>query len=188
MSLNPKKPPKGIANAELLVVRTQELDSYGESMNLYQARKHMSGILGEFVTAINRLSRLGFTTFIFVADHGHVLLPEIRQETQSPSLLVSGHSSSGVSLLGHSTGSASGVMVLKTDHLGMHAPVPEMAVATGFRVFKSGSGYFHEGIRCRNACCQSWWRTFRPHQTAALRARKYRCTTALTDSPAVSSA
>jgi hypothetical protein len=46
MSLNPKKPPKAIANAELLVVRTQELDSYGESMNLYQARKHMSGILG----------------------------------------------------------------------------------------------------------------------------------------------
>jgi hypothetical protein len=35
MSLNPKKPPKAIANAELLVVRTQELDSYGESMNLY---------------------------------------------------------------------------------------------------------------------------------------------------------
>jgi hypothetical protein len=77
MSLNPKKPPKGIANAELLVVRTQELDSYGESMNLYQARKHMSGILGEFVTATNRLSGLGFTTFICAADHGHVFLPEV---------------------------------------------------------------------------------------------------------------
>ena len=146
MSLNPKKPPKAIANAELLVVRTQELDSYGESMNLYQARKHMSGILGEFVTATHRLSRLGFTTFIFAADHGHVLLPEVPAGdtvSRPPGdwALVKRRS-----LLGHSTGSASGVIVLMTEHLGMHAPVPEMAVATGFRVFKSGSGYFHEGI------------------------------------------
>jgi hypothetical protein len=146
MSLNPKKPPKGIANAELLVVRTQELDSYGESMNLYQARKHMSGMLGEFVTATNRLSRLGFTTFIFAADHGHVLLPEVLAGdtvSRPPGewALVKRRS-----MLGHSTGSASGVVVLTTEHLGMHAPVPEMAVATSFRVFKAGSGYFHEGI------------------------------------------
>jgi hypothetical protein len=111
MSLNPKKPPKGIANAELLVVRTQELDSYDESMNLYQARKHMSGILGEFVTATNRLSKLGFTAFIFAADHGHVLLPEVPAgDTVSKPpgewTLVKRRS-----LLGHSTGSASGVVV-----------------------------------------------------------------------------
>ena len=146
MSLNPKKPPKAVANAELLVVRTQELDSFGESMNLYQARKHMSGILGEFVLATNRLSRLGFTTFVFAADHGHVLLPEVPAGdtlSRPPGewVLVKRRA-----LLGHSTGAASGVMILQTEHLGMHAPVPEMAVATGFRVFKSGSGYFHEGI------------------------------------------
>jgi len=146
MSLNPKKPPKGIANAELLVVRTQELDSYGESMNLYQARKHMSGILGEFVTAINRLSKLGFTTFIFAADHGHVLLPEVPAGDTVSKPPGEWTFVKRRSLLGHSTGSASGVVVLKTEHLGMHAPVPEMAVATGFRVFKSGAGYFHEGM------------------------------------------
>ena len=146
MSLNPKKPPKGIANAELLVVRTQELDSYGESMNLYQARKHMSGILGEFVTATNRLSRLGFTTFIFAADHGHVLLPEVPAGDTVSKPPGEWTFVKRRSLLGHSTGSASGVVVLKTEHLGMHAPVPEMAVATGFRVFKSGAGYFHEGM------------------------------------------
>jgi hypothetical protein len=146
MSLNPRKPPKGIANTELLVVRTQELDSYGESMNLYQARKHMSGILGEFVTATRRLSRLGFTTFIFAADHGHVLLPEVPAGDTVSRPPGAWTLMKRRSLLGHSTGSASGVVVLTTEHLGMHAPVPEMAVATGFRVFKSGSGYFHEGI------------------------------------------
>jgi len=146
MSLNPKKPPKGIANAELLVVRTQELDSYGESMNLYQARKHMSGILGEFVTATNRLSRLGFTTFIFAADHGHVLLPEVPAGDTVSKPPGEWTFVKRRSLLGHSTGSSSGVVVLKTEHLGMYAPVPEMAVATGFRVFKSGAGYFHEGM------------------------------------------
>jgi hypothetical protein len=106
----------------------------------------MSGILGEFVTATNRLSRLGFTTFIFVADHGHVLLPEVPAGDAISRPPGEWSLVKRRSLLGHSTGSVSGVIVLKTEHLGIHAPVPELAVATGFRVFKSGSGYFHEGM------------------------------------------
>jgi hypothetical protein len=146
MSLNPKKPPKAIANAELLVVRTQEMDSYGEVMSLYQARKHMSGILGELVTATNRLAKLGYSTFVFAADHGHVLIPEVPAGDVVTKPAGEWSLKKRRSLMGHSTGSASGVVVMKTDKLGIEAPVPEMAVATGFCVFTSGAGYFHEGI------------------------------------------
>ena len=137
----------------------------------------MSGILGEFVTAINRLSNSP-TTFIFAADHGHVLLPEVSAGDTVSKPPGEWTFVKRRSLLGHSTGSASGVVVLKTEHLGMHAPVPEMAVATGFRVFKSGAGYFHEGCRYAGMCCRSWC-TLHQHQTAARWVRKCRCTTAL---------
>ena len=36
LSIKEKRPPKQIAGADLLVVRTQEMDSYGEVMSLYQ--------------------------------------------------------------------------------------------------------------------------------------------------------
>ena len=37
LSIKEKRPPKQIAGADLLVVRTQEMDSYGEVMSLYEA-------------------------------------------------------------------------------------------------------------------------------------------------------
>jgi hypothetical protein len=146
LSIKEKRPPKQIAGADLLVVRTQEMDSYGEAMNLYQARKHMSGILGELVTATNRLAKLGFTAFVFAADHGHVLLPEIPSGDAIRKPPGEWPMEKRRSLLGHSTGPAAGVLILKTDKLGIEAPVPEMAVAKGFRVFTAGAGYFHEGL------------------------------------------
>ena len=106
----------------------------------------MSGILGELVTAANRLTKLGFTTFVFAADHGHVLLPEIAPGDAIKKPPGDWSLEKRRRLLGHSTGPASGVLILKTDKLGIDAPVPEMAVARGFRVFTAGAGYFHEGI------------------------------------------
>ena len=146
LTMKEKRPPKQIAKAELVVVRTQEMDSYGEVMNLYQARKHMSGILGELVTATNRLAKLGYTHFIYAADHGHVLLPEIAAGDAIKKPAGEWPLEKRRCLIGHSTGPASGVSIIKTDKLGIDVPVPEMAVATGYRVFKAGAGYFHEGI------------------------------------------
>ncbi|MEM7473709.1 MAG: PglZ domain-containing protein [Planctomycetota bacterium] len=146
LTIKEKRPPKQIANADLVVVRTQEMDAFGEVMPLYQARKHMSGILGELVTATNRLSKLGYTHFVYVADHGHVLLPEIAAGDAIKKPPGEWKLEKRRCLLGHSTGPASGVTIIKTEKLGIDVPVPEMAVASGFRVFKAGAGYFHEGM------------------------------------------
>lgn len=77
LSASQKKLVGALGKADLVIVRTQDLDSFGESMSLYQARKFMTDVLGEVVDATNRLASLGFQTLVYAADHGHVLLPEV---------------------------------------------------------------------------------------------------------------
>ncbi|HVC94152.1 MAG TPA: PglZ domain-containing protein [Pirellulales bacterium] len=132
--------------ADLVVVRTPEIDQLGEAASQYQARKHMTGVLGELVQATNRLEKLGFQRFVYAADHGHVLLHDLPPgDVVAPPpgrwLLTKRRS-----CLGTATGTASGVMVLKADKLGIVGPAADFAVATGFRVFVAGEGYFHEGL------------------------------------------
>jgi hypothetical protein len=147
LSYKDKKLSQKIGQAELLVIRTQEIDSFGETSSLYHARKHMSSILGELVTATNRLAKQGFGTFVFAADHGHILLPEVApgdvlQKPQGEWLLEKRRS-----FLGHATGAApSGVLMFAAERLGIDASAPDLAVAAGFKVFTQGAGYFHEGL------------------------------------------
>src|SRR5262249_43560538 len=48
--------------------------------------------------------------------------------------------------LGSSAGESDGVRVVPAANLGLQGPVKDVALATGFRVFTGGAGYFHEGI------------------------------------------
>jgi len=146
LSFKEKKLSQKIGSAELLVVRTQEIDNLGETTNLYHAHKHMSGILGELLTATNRLAKAGFGTFVYAADHGHVLLPEVAPGDVLQKPPGEWMAEKRRSLLGHATGSASGVLVFKTERLGIDAPAADLAVAAGFKVFTQGAGYFHEGL------------------------------------------
>lgn len=77
LSMPQKKLQSAIGEADLVVARTQEIDALGEGPSLYLARKLMSDIIGDVRTATDRLVGLGLGTFVYVADHGHVLLPEI---------------------------------------------------------------------------------------------------------------
>ncbi len=147
LSFKEKKLGQKIGQAELLVVRSLEIDALGEGQNLYHARKHMSSVLGELVTATKRLAKAGFATFVFAADHGHVLLPEVApgdvlQKPQGEWLMEKRRS-----LLGHASGVApSGVLMFKAERLGIEGPAPDLAAAAGFNVFTQGAGYFHEGL------------------------------------------
>ena len=60
LSTSVQKLGKRIGNAELLVVRTQDIDALGENLNLYLARKLMSEMLGEMRRGAGRLATLGF--------------------------------------------------------------------------------------------------------------------------------
>lgn len=146
LSTAQRKLQGAIGDVDLLVVRTQEIDALGEGSSLYLARKFMSVILGELLTATDRLATMGFDTFVYAADHGHVLLHEV-----PPGDVVSEPPGDWTKAkrrcrLGASRANAPGVIVLPAARVGIVGPVHDFVVTTGFRVFSAGEGYFHEGL------------------------------------------
>lgn len=140
-----------VSHADLLVVRTQDIDALGEGPSLHRARRIMTDVLGELNTATDRLAKLGFQRFVYAADHGHILLPEL-----APGEVVSEPSGRWLESkrryrLGEHLTEAAGVAILKASHVGIQAPVAEIAVPRGFKTFTAGEGYFHEGISLQEA-------------------------------------
>lgn len=146
LSMPQEKLQAAVGDADLVVVRTQEIDSLGEGPSLYLARKFMSIIIGDVRTATDRLIGMGFETFVYAADHGHVLLPEIAPGNviQPPS--GEWKMAKRRCLLGSSISRAPGVMVWRVSHVGITGPVEEYAVPAGLSAFGAGHEYFHEGL------------------------------------------
>ena len=59
-----------IGTADLLVVRSDDIDKAGEGTNQPSARRFMSSILDDVTRVAERLARAGVTRMVFVADHG----------------------------------------------------------------------------------------------------------------------
>lgn len=134
--------------ADVVVVRTQDIDALGEGPSLYRARKVMTDVLAELRTAVQRLIGLGFRTLVFAADHGHVLVPEILPGDVLPTPPGDWKAKKRRSMLGRSRASAPGVLVLPAGRVGIVGPpeLADFAVAAGFKTFVDGPGYFHEGL------------------------------------------
>ena len=146
LSTSVQKLGKRIGDAELLVVRTQDIDALGESLNLYQARKLMSETLGEMRRAAGRLASLGFQQLVFSADHGHVLLPELPAGDVVAPPPGTWLKSKRRCRLGSGLAATSGTVVLRADDVGIRGAAEDICVPVGFKVFSAGEGYFHEGI------------------------------------------
>jgi hypothetical protein len=148
LSTPQKKLGQRIASADFAVIRTQDIDAAGEGPSLFRARKVMSDVLGELRVAAQRLIGLGFQTLVFSADHGHVLLPEVPAGDVLPSPPGDWKARKRRSLLGKSLAQTPGLLVLRSDHIGIVAPpdLADFATASGFKTFQGGEGYFHEGL------------------------------------------
>ncbi|MBI3970177.1 MAG: PglZ domain-containing protein [Chloroflexi bacterium] len=135
-----------IGTADFVVVRTQDIDAFGEGFSSYQARKIMSEVIGDLRQAAMRLASLGFQTLVFASDHGHVFVPEaLAGEVVSP---PAGEwiAKKRRSLLGRAQASAPGVLVLRAHDMGIVGGADDFAVASGFKTFQAGTEYFHEGL------------------------------------------
>jgi hypothetical protein len=62
---------KQIGDASLVVVRSQEIDTLGESGNDWLARQLMDSVIGDIARAIRKLANLGIDHFVVTADHGY---------------------------------------------------------------------------------------------------------------------
>jgi hypothetical protein len=63
---------KTTESASLVIVRSQELDSLGESGDNSLARQLMDTVLVNLVRAVRKLAAAGIQRFVITADHGHL--------------------------------------------------------------------------------------------------------------------
>jgi PglZ domain len=142
----PKALKKRVGQADLLVIRTQDIDAAGEGHSLYRAREVMSRVIGELHTATRRLVDIGIELCVFAADHGHVLLPELPAGDTLAVPPGEWKLTTRRSLLGRAQSQPPGMLYLAAAHVGIVGPVEEYVAAKAFKTFKAGEGYFHEGL------------------------------------------
>jgi hypothetical protein len=70
-----------IADAQVIVVRSQEIDAAGEAA-FWQARRTMDTVIDDLVRAVRRLSSMGVAHAVLSADHGHLYPYEDRDESE----------------------------------------------------------------------------------------------------------
>ena len=142
----PKRLASRVGQADLVLVRTQDIDELGEGQSLFRARKAMSEVIGELRSAAVRLAGIGFETLVLSADHGHVLVPEIPPGDVLPVPPGEWWLKKRRSVLGRAQGSSPGGLILRAQDVGILGPVEDFAVAADFKTFQAGAGYFHEGL------------------------------------------
>ena len=80
LGLSRSKLAKKIGNAQMLIVRSQELDHEGESGFTYQARQIMDTVIDNLARAVRKLAAVGLAEAVVAADHGHLFASE-REES-----------------------------------------------------------------------------------------------------------
>lgn len=81
LSLQPSRLAKRIEGAQVVVVRSQEIDHAGEAGFTFQARQVMDNVIDNLARAIRKLSAAGIEHSVVSADHGHLFLPSDRDES-----------------------------------------------------------------------------------------------------------
>ena len=141
-----EKKRAALAAHDLLILRVGDIDEQGESLSPRQARKHMSGLLGDLKSAAIQLARQGFGQIVIAADHGHVLLPEVLAGDVAPTPEGEWLLSKRRLRVGALRLARPGSLVFKPAHLGLQVDAPDFVVPDGFNVYASDAVYFHEGL------------------------------------------
>ena len=81
LSLQPSRLAKKIDGAQVVVVRSQEIDHAGETGFTFQARQVMDTVIDNLARAIRKLAAAGVEQAVVTADHGHLFFPSDRDES-----------------------------------------------------------------------------------------------------------
>src|SRR5262249_51085215 len=130
------------------VVRSQEIDTLGESGNTLLARQVMDTVVGNVARAARKLASVGVTQIIITADHGHLFALErgddMKTESPGGSGQIELHRRCWV---GRGGTTPPGAVRVTGAELG-YATDHDFIFPTGLGVFKAGGGlaYHHGGI------------------------------------------
>lgn len=75
-----KKVRESIADAQLILVTSQEIDDLCEQDNITQARRQMDGVLNDLRRGIRVLIDSGVERIVLAADHGHLFAEELSED------------------------------------------------------------------------------------------------------------
>lgn len=81
LSLQPSKLAKKLDGAQVVVVRSQEIDHAGETGFTFQARQVMDTVIDNLARAIRKLAAGGIEHAVVSADHGHLFFANDRDES-----------------------------------------------------------------------------------------------------------
>ena len=136
---------KSIGDASLVVVRSQEIDALGESVDELTARAAMEGVIGNVARAIRKLASAGIEHFVVTADHGHQfsIRKHDNMKTDNPGgNTVDIHRRCWI---GHGGTTPPGTVRVSGAELGYDTNL-DFVFPTGLGVFRAGGGLsFHHG-------------------------------------------
>ena len=81
LGLSRSKLTNRIGGHDLIVVRSQEIDAFGEGGFSYQARSVMDTAINDLARAVRRLAGIGISRTVIASDHGHLFAAEDRDDS-----------------------------------------------------------------------------------------------------------
>lgn len=137
-----------IEGADLVLLRSQEIDLLGETDSLFHIRTMVQHLVPGLKSAIRRLATAGAEHFVVVADHGYLVRDDVSEghKLEVPSgEVIEKHRRS---VVGRELGRGEGYEVLDAGDLGLGGDL-DLAFPKGANVFKASGGnmaYFHGGL------------------------------------------
>jgi hypothetical protein len=146
LSQQPSKLAKKLEGAQVILVRSQEIDHAGETGFTYQARQVMDTVIDNLARALGKLARAGIEHAVVSADHGHLFFANDRDE----SMRTDAPGGDNVELhrrcwLGRGGATSAGCVRVSATQLG-YASDLELVFPAATGVFKAGGDLaFHHG-------------------------------------------
>ena len=146
LSLQPSKLAKKVEGAQVVLVRSQEIDHAGENGFTYQARQVMDTVIDNLARALGKLARAGIEHAVVSADHGHLFFATDRDE----SMRTDAPGGDTVELhrrcwIGRGGATSAGCVRVAASQLG-YASDLELVFPAATGVFKAGGDLaFHHG-------------------------------------------
>lgn len=146
LSLQPSKLAKKLDGAQVVIVRSQEIDHAGETGFTYQARQVMDTVIDNLARAIGKLAKGGIEHAVVSADHGHLFFANDRDE----SMRTDAPGGNTVELhrrcwIGRGGATSAGCVRVSASSLG-YASDLEFVFPAATGVFKAGGDLaFHHG-------------------------------------------
>ena len=146
LSLQPSKLARKIDGAQVVVVRSQEIDHAGETGFTFQARQVMDTVIDNLARAIRKLAAAGVEQAVVTADHGHLFFPSDRDE----SMRIASPGGGEVDLhrrcwIGRGGSTPAGCVRVSAAALGYDSDL-DFVFPLGTGVFKAGGDLaFHHG-------------------------------------------